>query len=132
MTNHVTMTTYYDIHVHCPFCGSSATVLDPNGSLEVGGCSHLLFVSAGDIHVYVSERLDDIIAQNSWKITREPDGSAEIFSDDDDIDVDIVDLLQPFNDAIMFEQIVGPPSLMSSLTAFAYSDKEHEQFQTLL
>ena len=132
MTNHVTMTTYYDIHLHCPFCGSAASVLDSNGSLDVGGCSHLLFVSAGDIHVYVAERLDEIISQNSWKIIREPDGSAEIFSDDDDIDVNIVELLRPFKDAIIFEQIVGPPSLISSVTAFAYSEEEYEQFQTLL
>jgi hypothetical protein len=48
MKNHIILETFYDIHVHCPFCGTPATFTS-NGGYEVKGCKHMLFLTADEI-----------------------------------------------------------------------------------
>ena len=57
MRNHIVLDTFYDIHIHCPFCGTPATFA-ANGGYEVKGCDHLLFLTAEEFHMSVSKRLE--------------------------------------------------------------------------
>jgi len=125
MKNHIILETFYDIHVHCPFCGTPATFTS-NGGYEVKGCKHMLFLTADEFHMSVSERLEASIKNRGWTLERQYDGLADIVSKDEDEDVNILELISDFDDAILIEQKVGAPSFMSSYIAFAYSHEDYE------
>ena len=126
MRNHIVLDTFYDIHIHCPFCGTPATFAS-NGGYEVKGCDHLLFLTAEEFHMSVSKRLEASIKTRGWILERQEDGLANIFSKDEHEDVNILELITDFDDAILIEQQDGPPTLMSSFTAFAYSDEDYQR-----
>ena len=91
------------------------------------GCDHLLFLSAEEFHMSVSQRLEKSILSRGWILERQDDGLTNIYSEDDDEDVNILELISDFEDAILIEQQVGPPALMSSFTAFAFSDEDYQK-----
>lgn len=126
MKNHIILDKFYDIHIHCPFCGTPAT-FETDGGYEVKGCDHLLFLTAEQFHMSVSRRLEKSILSRGWILERQDDGLTNIYSEDDDEDVNILELISDFEDAILIEQQVGPPALMSSFTAFAFSDEDYQK-----
>jgi hypothetical protein len=126
MKNHIILDTFYDIHIHCPFCGTPST-FESDGGYEVKGCDHLLFLSADEFHMSVSNRLEKSIQSRGWVLERQDDGLTNIYSEDNDEDVNILELISDFDDAILIEQQVGPPALMSSFTAFAFSDEDYQK-----
>ncbi len=40
---------------------------------------------------------------------------------------DLLSMVAEFNGVVVFDQIVGPPPLESSITAFAYTDEEYKK-----
>ncbi len=67
----IEMTTYYDIPLHCPFCGKPATVYDGNG-LEVEGCNHLHLLTTSDFIIHMSEAAETIIVDAGYDIVVNP------------------------------------------------------------
>ena len=106
----------------CPFCGAPSAV--EGGSLEIEGCNHLMFVIAADFYIHVSETLDANIKSLGWTIERGENGLIEIEAPDDEEFVDLAKAVPHKCDLVVFEQLSGPPSLHSTLTAFAYFESE--------
>jgi hypothetical protein len=123
----IEMTTYYDIPLHCPFCGKSATVYDGNG-LEVEGCNHLHLLTTSDFIIHMSEAAEKIIVDAGYDIVREEGDVMVTNPNDDDDHPNIIALMSKFPDAVIFEQVVGPPSLEISHTVFAFNDDDYAKF----
>ena len=120
----IEMTNYYDIPLHCPFCGKPATVYDGNG-LEVKGCNHLHLLTASDFIIHMSEGAEKIIVKAGYDIARE---NGDVFLEEPDDDKDypnLIALMSEFKDVVIFEQVVGPPSLQASYTVFAFNDDDY-------
>ena len=123
----IEMTNYYDIPLHCPFCGEPATVYDGNG-LEVKGCNHLHLLTASDFIIHMSEGAAKIIVDAGYEIVRE-DGDVMVANPNDEDDhPNIIALMSKFPDAVIFEQVVGSPSLEISHTVFAFNDDDYAKF----
>ena len=123
----IEMTTYYDIPLHCPFCGEPATVYDRNG-LEVKGCSHLHLLATSDFIIHMSEGAEKIIVDAGYDIVRDEGDVMVTNPNDDDDQPNIIALISKFPDAVIFEQVVGPPSLEISHTVFAFNDDDYAKF----
>ena len=123
----IEMTNYYDIPLHCPFCGEPATVYDGNG-LEVKGCNHLHLLTASDFIIHMSEGAEKIIVDAGYEIVREEGDVMVINPNDEDDHPNIIALMSKFPDAVIFEQVVGPPSLEISHTVFAFNDDDYAKF----
>ena len=130
--NSVSLDTYYDIHMHCPFCGKPATSDD--GLL---GCSHLIYVWLDECSfIYLSERNDNFFNKKGIKVTR---ADQEVFlekidksyKDIDEIEYDVLEseILNEFSDPIVFEQTVPAPGFSQARTAFAFSEEEHQNYR---
>lgn len=114
--------TFYDVPVHCPYCG-----VNPEGTLRDGGeatpCAHTLFMGHSEGWMHLSERAEGQLKENGYEINRSED-FIEIMRKDEDGEDEFVTLQDikealSFPDGVLFEQYVGPPSLFSSFTAFA-------------
>ena len=123
----IEMTNYYDIPLHCPFCGEPATVYDGNG-LEVKGCNHLHLLTASDFIIQMSEGAEKIIVDAGYEIVREEGDVMVTNPNDEDDHPNIIALMSKFPDAVIFEQVVGPPSLEISHTVFAFNDDDYAKF----
>ena len=123
----IEMTNYYDIPLHCPFCGEPATVYDGNG-LEVKGCNHLHLLTASDFIIQMSEGAEKIIVDAGYEIIREEGDVMVTNPNDEDDHPNIIALMSKFPDAVIFEQVVGPPSLEISHTVFAFNDDDYAKF----
>jgi hypothetical protein len=124
--NIVKLTTYYYVDLHCPFCGIVAMKSEDEG--EVVGCEHLLFINFSDFTVHLSDRYIKLYAEHGYKLLKPEDGD-ECFitkTDGSEIDdtetIDLMTYIDEIDDVVVFEQIVGPPSLESTFTVFAYVD----------
>lgn len=119
--------TYYDVPLHCPYCGTN-----PEGDLRDGGtaapCAHTLFMGHDAGWIYISDRVESQLAGKGFTVERSED-LIHISKVDDDGEEEFVTLqdLQAtlsFDDGVLFEQYVGPPSGFSSFVAFAGLDTE--------
>jgi len=123
----IEMTTYYDIPLHCPFCGAPATEHNSNG-LEVKGCNHFQLLMASDFIIHMSEVAEKIITKAGYDIARE-NGDVLLEAPEDDKDYpNVIALMSEFKDVVIFEQVVGPPSLQASYTVFAFNDDDYAKF----
>jgi hypothetical protein len=87
----VTLNHFDMMPVHCPFCGTPSAVEGP--SLEVEGCEHLMYITAADFFIFVSEK------------------------------VDLSNALDQSGDVVIFEQCTGPPALHITSTAFVNTEQ---------
>lgn len=125
--NLIEMRSYYDIPLHCPFCGVAATKLEGD-EFVVNGCNHLQLISSGDFVIHMSERFENLIKEAGYLVAREEyDVQVENPLDEDDWP-NLVELCSKMSDVVIFEQIVGPPSLEASHTVFAYNDEDYAKF----
>ena len=119
--------TFYDVSLHCPYCGTN-----PEGSLPDGGeatpCVHTLFMGHSEGWVHLSDRAEAQLRSKGFEIERNDD-FIEIFRKDDDGENEIATLQDiqgalSFPDGVVFEQYVGPPAMFSSFVAFAGINEE--------
>lgn len=129
--NVIEMSTYYDIPLHCPFCGAAATKIEDD-ELVVVGCKHLQLLTAVEFTVYMSERFEALVKGAGYEVTRDDCEVSASNPDDDDDWPDLIGLASQLPDVIVFEQVVGPPSLEVSYTIFAYNDADYEKFSEAL
>lgn len=125
--NVIEMRSYYDIPLHCPFCGAAATKLE-GGEFVVNGCNHLQLLSSTDFIIHMSERLEALITAAGYSVEREEYDVKIANPLDEDDWPNLVEICAKMSDVVIFEQIVGPPSLEASHTVFAYDDEDYAQF----
>lgn len=126
----IELRTYYDIPIHCPFCGVPATS-QSGGDWEVKGCSHLELLIAAEVTLHVGKQLQSLAVSKGYKVEQSEGEVAVSNPHDEDDFPDLVELSEEIADAVVFSQIVGPPSSETSYTVFAYSDAEYEEFSKL-
>lgn len=121
------MTKYYDIPLHRPFCGVTATH-NEGGAWEVKGCGHLQLLTSSDFTFFMSERTQRLVEEAGFQVTRE-DGDITVSNPDDDHDwPNMLTIVSKLPDVVIFEQVVGPPSLEVSHTFFAYDDEDYARY----
>lgn len=76
----------------------------------------------------MSEAAEKIIVDAGYDIVREEGDVMVTNPNDDDDHPNIVALMSKFPDAVVFEQVVGPPSLEVSHTIFAFNDDDYAKF----
>ena len=123
----IELTTYYDVHLHCPFCGLAATH-NLDGAWEVKGCKHLQLLTASDFILFMSKRMKKIVTDAGYEIVDEDNDINLSNPSDEDDWPNLIKLASQFPDVVIFEQVVGPPSLEVSHTIFAYNDDDCESF----
>lgn len=123
----VRMTQYYDIHLHCPFCGEAATYFGDT-AIEIKGCKHLQLLTSSDLTIFMSERTQTLIEEAGFEVTRDDYDITVTNPNDEDDWPNLITLVSKLPDAVIFEQIVGPPSLEVSHTVFAYNDDDYAKF----
>jgi len=130
--NTIKLRTYYDTPLYCPFCGAHTQKIE-NGEINVeAGCNHLMLVELGEGILYASERVRDHVRTKGYTI--EDDGGLmflrkmEIHDEDDDFESWAIKLIPEFTDLVVFEQIVGSPSLESTFTVFAFNDEDYAAY----
>lgn len=130
MADEITLTHYYDIPLHCPFCGKAN--LEEG---EVAGCGHVMLMTCSEGIITAHPRLRVKVKEAGYDLTDVDDLVIRIFKpgseEEDDIEFeenDVLRLAQSFGDSVTFCQVVGPPSGEESYTVFAYSDEEHEKY----
>ena len=129
MIETIDLNTYYDIHLHCPFCGKPAS-----NEEEVLGCSHLLYIWLNEgFYIHMSERVDKVLSEKGVKVLR-ADGEIMLeMTNDSEGDIDNSnlqsDILTEFPDHIIFKQKTPPPGMEEVFTAFSFSDEEHQDYR---
>ena len=124
---YVQLTSYYDIPLHCPFCGVAATEMK-DGGWEVSGCHHLQLGTADEFVIHMSDRGEAAIKDAGYSVVRDEIEITVSNEADEDDYPEIVEMIAKMPDAVVFEQIVGPPSLISSYIVFAYNDDDYAKF----
>lgn len=134
MAAEITLTHYYDVPLHCPFCGKPNMQYE-RASAEIAGCDHLMVMTFSEGIMMAHTRVKDAVKQAGYELNGDGDFFLRVqkpgAGDEDDIDfddADVVELAQSFKDAVTFCQIVGPPSGAESYTVYAFSDEEYEKF----
>ena len=123
----IEMRTYYDIPLHCPFCGGATSQVQDD-EWRVSGCKHLQLMTNGEITPFMSERAEKVIVDAGYEVDRDEfDIEVSNAADDDDWP-DLIQLMSIFPDVVIFEQVVGPPSLEVSYTVFAFNDGDYAEF----
>ena len=119
--------TFYDVPLHCPYCGAN-----PEGTLRDGGeatpCVHTLFMGHSEGWLHLSDRAEAQLRAKGFEIERDED-LIEISRKDEDGEDEFVTLQDiqaalSVRDGVLFEQYVGPPAMFSSFTAFAGVEEE--------
>lgn len=114
--------TFYDVPIHCPFCGAN-----PEGQLREGGapapCAHTLFMGHSEGWIHISDRAMAQLSESGFQLESDVD-FVELYrlgEDGDREQATLEDMMATlsFPDCVVFEQIVGPPSLDSAFLAFA-------------
>lgn len=123
----IEMTTYYDIPLHCPFCGVPATH-NEGGAWEVKGCGHLQLLTSSDFTFFMSERTQRLVEEAGFEVTREDDDITVSDPHDEDDWPNVLAIVSKLPDVVIFEQVVGPPSLEVSHTVFAYNDEDYAKY----
>lgn len=118
---------YYDIPIHCPFCGVAATKIE-DGEFVVSGCNHLQLLSSSDFVLFMSKRLEALLNNAGYTVVRDEHDVTVTNPMDEDDYPNLVEAAAKMSDAAVFEQVVGPPSLEASYTVFAYNDDDYAKF----
>lgn len=108
----VELHTFYDVDLHCPFCGQKVVNYGSDGSDPgVKPCAHTVFSASDEGFDYRSDEFDSFFNLNS----------------DDEVDFDelgfdnIDDMTDAFEtvDGVKFAQYVGPPGGIGGYVGFA-------------
>lgn len=139
MSGEITLRNYYDIPLHCSFCGKPNIEQGDSFGAELAGCEHLMLMTCSEGIIMAHPRLREEVKKAGYELYGDEDpslsirklGSTDDEDDEDDEDiefdeVDVIKLAQSMDDAVSFCQIVGPPSGEVSYTIFAYSEDEQE------
>ena len=125
--NMIEMRHYYDIPLHCPFCGVAATKIEDD-EFVVNGCNHLQLLSSSDFVLFMSKRLEALLNNAGYTVVREEHDVEVTNPMDEDDYPNLVEAAAKMSDVVIFEQVVGPPSLEASYTIFAYNDDDYANF----
>ncbi|PWG15760.1 hypothetical protein DFK10_15165 [Salibaculum griseiflavum] len=80
----------------------------------------------------MSERTQRLVEEAGFEVTRGDDYITVSNPHDEDDWPDILAIVSKLPDVVIFEQVVGPPSLEVSHTVFAYNDEDYGKFGDLL
>ena len=115
---------YYGIPLHCPFCG--AKNFDKN--YNVVGCSHLILHATPGYGLYqkVSPEVLSKSKSLGYVVEYEEPDTLNVQAESGE-DVDLIDWIGAldFDDLIVFEQIEGAPTSVSTFSAYRYTDEEY-------
>ena len=135
INSEILITTYYDIPLHCPFCGNPNIQYNSDMGGEIVGCDHLMLINGSEGIIKAHPRLCEEVRKSGYELVYEDDLFYRITKPDSDEDEDfefddgnILSIAQSFADSVTFCQIIGPPSGETTYTVFAYSDEEYEKF----
>lgn len=115
----VDMTEFYDVNIHCPFCGQKVLDygLEDEQDGDINPCSHTLFVCTEEGWEYQSEEFNTNLGIEGVDLNDETPENFE------DLSVAEITDKVSISDSIKITQTVGPPSMMSGYIGFAPSYK---------
>jgi hypothetical protein len=111
---------YYHLPIHCGFCGHKVIDDEDSGSTGPSPCKHTLFVAHSEGIEHLAERTKAQLSEKGYVI--EGDDLLEIYltpDEDESIDPDELSKLLEFEDGMVVEAQVGPPSGMITYVGFA-------------
>ena len=119
---------YYHLPVHCGYCGQRILTSENDDNPVVEPCPHTLFIAHSEGIEYLADRVVTQLRQKGYDLPeREADGFIEVHRDDVD-DPDVLpyelDRVLEFDDGIVIEAVVGPPSGLTTYIAYAPLDGE--------
>lgn len=119
---------YYYLPVHCGYCGHRILTGENDDVPVLEPCPHTLFIAHSEGIEYLAQRVVAQLRQKGYDVLEpENDGLIEVYRDDvDDPDVPPYELSEilEFDDGIVIEAIVGPPSGMTTYLAYSPLDGE--------
>ena len=107
----VELTKFYDMPVHCPFCGSRVVDYgDESSEPHITPCAHTLFVAHDEGLEFRSKRFDDNLSLTGIDTDdiEPPEGGFDALTD-----------RVTLPDSVKFAAYVGPPSGFGSYVGFA-------------
>ena len=111
---------FWDLPVHCGFCGQLVVGFSGDGSV-LKPCTHTLFIATDEGYEYVSERAILQLRNKGFTVATEVDGRIEVTSADEDADDSpeaITDQLD-FEDALKVACYEPMPSGHGAYVGFA-------------
>ena len=115
----IDMTEFYDVNIHCPFCGQKVLDygIEDEQDMDINPCSHTLFVCSEEAWEYQSEEFKTNLGIEGVDLNNETP------EDFEDLSVAEITEKVSLSDPIKITQIVGPPAMISGYIGFAPSHK---------
>ena len=117
----IDLTEFYDVNIHCPFCGDKVIDFGAENSEEAAGtfpCKHTLYIASDEAWEYQSETFNKhlgLVGVDLNEVGWDKDGLPEQYKD-----LSIFELIEQIKipDSLNISQHVGPPAMMVGYIGF--------------